>query len=102
MNSNEPPCYSFMVNVNKCGGSCNTINNPYAWIHVPNKIKYISVKVFNVGSKWNKILVQHELCGCKCRLNEDICNSKQKRNNNESWCGCKELDDWSCKNVKKV
>ena len=28
-----------------------------------------------------------------------VCNSKQKWNQDECWCGCKELDDWSsCKN----
>ena len=25
-------------------------------------------------------LVQHESCECKCRLNKNICNSKQKWN----------------------
>ena len=35
---------------------------------------------------------------CKCRLNESVCNSKQKWNLDECRCGCKELDDFSsCK-----
>ena len=25
-------------------------------------------------------LVQHESCECKCRLNENVCNSKEKWN----------------------
>ena len=34
----------------------------------------------------------------KCRLNKNVCNSKQISNHNECWCECKELDDWSfCK-----
>ena len=28
-------------------------------------------------------LVQHEPCDFKCRLNETVCNSNQKRHNNE-------------------
>ena len=44
-------------------------------------------------------IVLHELCECKCVLNESVCNSKQKKNHDEYWCGWKELDDWLfCKN----
>ena len=25
-----------------------------------------------------RFLIQHELCKCKCGLNESVCNSKQK------------------------
>ena len=45
-----------------------------------------------------RFLVQHESCECKCRLNENVCNSKQKWNRDECGCECKELDDESfCK-----
>ena len=41
---------------------------------------------------------QHGSCECKFRLNENVCDSKQKCNPNECWYECKELDDWnSCK-----
>ena len=40
-------------------------------------------------------LVQHELCECKCRLNESVYSSKQKLNRNNGWCQCKELHDWT-------
>ena len=33
--------------------------------------------------------VQHESCECKCRLNENVCNLKQKWNHHECLCGCK-------------
>ena len=39
--------------------------------------------------------VQHESCECKCELNESLCNSKQKWNHDECWCGCKKLHDSS-------
>ena len=56
----------------------------------------MNVKVFDLISrvKETRSLVQHELCECKCRLNENVYNSKQKRNHNECWCECKELDEW--------
>ena len=43
-------------------------------------------------------LVQYELCEGKCRLNESVCNSKQKWNHGKCCCQSKEVDDWgSCK-----
>ena len=32
VNSNNPIFYSFSIKKNKCSGSCNNINNPYAKI----------------------------------------------------------------------
>ena len=32
--------------VNKCGGNCNTIDDPYDQVWVPNKLKNSNVKVF--------------------------------------------------------
>ena len=69
--------YSFTVIYNKCGGSCNTIDNPYAGTCIANGVKNMNVKVFNVKSIYEtRILVQHELLECKCRLNESVRNSK--------------------------
>ena len=31
--------YLFTVSGKKCGGSCNTIDDPYAQVGVPNKVK---------------------------------------------------------------
>ena len=30
INSNEPSLYAYETLVNKCSGTCNNINNPYA------------------------------------------------------------------------
>ena len=45
----------------------------------------MNVKVFNLMLRVNetKVLVQHELCKCKCRLNEIVCNSKQNWNHDD-------------------
>ena len=34
------------------------------------------------------------MCECKCRLNKNVCNSKQKCDPGECRCKCKKLDDW--------
>ena len=34
VNSNEPVFYPFSIKTNKCSGSCNNINDPYAKICV--------------------------------------------------------------------
>ena len=39
MNSNEPLYYPSVVSTNKCGGRCNTTNDPYTQIYVPGKVK---------------------------------------------------------------
>ena len=64
INSNEPLYYPFTVSPNKCGGSCNTIDDLYGRACVPNKVKNMNVKVFNLMSGVNetRFLVQHESC----------------------------------------
>ena len=48
VNSNEPITYPFSIKISKCSGSCNNINNPYAKICIPDVVKDLNVKVFNV------------------------------------------------------
>ena len=35
-NNNEPISYLYSIKLNRCKGSCNTINDPYAKIFVKN------------------------------------------------------------------
>ena len=39
--------YPYNVQVNKCSGSCNTLDNPMSKICVPNIIKNVNMKVYN-------------------------------------------------------
>ena len=41
LNTNKPMFYPYNIKVNKCKGSCDTINGPYAKICVPEQIKQI-------------------------------------------------------------
>ena len=54
VNTNEPMFYPYSIKINKCKGSCNTINDPYAKLCVPDIIKNINVKVFNLMSRANE------------------------------------------------
>ena len=54
VNNNELVFYPFSIKVNKCSGSCNNINGPYAKLCVPNVVKNINVKVFNLISWKNQ------------------------------------------------
>ena len=48
LNTNEPIFYSYSIKINRSKGSCNTINDPYAKICVPDQIKDTNLKVFNL------------------------------------------------------
>ena len=39
INSKEPLFYPYSVNINKCSGSYNNINDPYAKLCIPDVIK---------------------------------------------------------------
>ena len=80
INSNNPMFYPFSIKVNKCSGNCNDINDPYARICVPDVIKDVNVKVFNLipGTNETRFIEWHEQCKCTCRLDAIICNNKQK------------------------
>ena len=54
ISNNEPTFYPFSINVNKCSRSCNNINDPYAKLCVPDVVKNINVKVFNLISRSNQ------------------------------------------------
>ena len=74
VNSNNPIFYPFSIKINKCSGNCNNINNPYAKICVPDVMKDLNVKVFNLMSRANetRFIKWHEKCKCKCRLDAVI------------------------------
>ena len=48
INNNEPVFYPFSNNVNKCSGSCNNINDPYAKLFVTDS------SVCNNKQRWNE------------------------------------------------
>ena len=48
INSNNPIFYSFSIKINKCSSNCNNISDPYAKICIPDAVKKLNLKVFNL------------------------------------------------------
>ena len=84
-----------VLKTSKCSGNCNNINDPYARICVPDIVKNLNVKVFNLMWRTNETrhTEWHEPCKCECRLDAIVCNNKQRWNNDKCICECKELID---------
>ena len=84
-----------VLKINRCSGNCNSINDSYAKICVPDIVKNLNVKVFNIMSRTNesRSIKLHETCKCICRLNKVTCNNKQKWNKDKCRCECKKLID---------
>ena len=74
INSNSPMFCPFSIKVNKFSGNCNNINDPFAKICVPDTVKDLNVKVFNLMSRNNEMrhIKWHETCNCICRLDKII------------------------------
>ena len=98
--------YPYNVLVNKCSGSCNTLDDPMSKICVPNTIKNVNMKVYNFLMRLNETrnVLWHESCKCVCSdtcrydCNEDfagIINCTKGYMWNPSTCAC-ECDMW-CK-----
>ena len=84
--------YPYNVLVNKCSGSCDTINNPMAKLCVPNVFKRVNMQVYNFLMMLNETrnVLWHESCKCVCKLNSPVCNNKQIWNNDTCRCDCNE------------
>ena len=91
VNVNEPVFYPLIFLTTKCSNSCNNINDPYAKMCVPDVLKNLNVKVFNLMSRTNEIrhIKWHETCKCNYRLDTSVCNNKQRWNDDKCQCECK-------------
>ena len=78
--------------VNKCSGSCDTLDNPMSKMCVPKIIKNVNMKVYNFLMRLNETrnVLWHESCKCVCRLNSSVCNSKHIWNSDTCRCDCNE------------
>ena len=95
VNTDEPLFYPFSIEVNKCSGSCNSTNDPYAKLCLPDVVKNLNIIVFNLMSRINETrhIIWPETCKCICRLSASVYNNKQRWNEDKCRCECKELID---------
>ena len=54
LNKNEPVFYPYSIKVNKCRGDCNNINDPMAKLCVPDIVRDMNIKVFNLLARINE------------------------------------------------
>ena len=87
-NSQEFHYYPFAFKLDRCVGSCNTLNDLYNKVFIPNKTKDLNLSMFNMITGVNelKALTKHISCKCKCRFDGRKCNSDQRWNNDKCWC----------------
>ena len=92
LNVSEALFYPYNVLVNKCSGSCDTLDNPMSKICVPKIIKNVNRKVYNFLMRLNETrnVLWHESCKCVCRLNSSVCNSKKFWNSDTCRGDCNE------------
>ena len=75
--SQEFHCYPFVVKLDRCVGSCNTLSDLSNKVCIPNKTEDLNLSVFNMITGINelKTLTKHISCKCKCKLDGTKCNS---------------------------
>ena len=97
VNSSDPVFFAFSIKTSKCSGSCSNINDLYAKLCIPDLVKNLNIKVFNLLSRTNETrhIEWHETCKCKCRLDVNVCDNKQRWDEDKCRCECKELIDKS-------
>ena len=93
IDSKESIFFSFSIKTSKCSSSCNNINNSYAKLCVPDVVKNLNIKVFNLMSRTNETrrIEWHEMRKWECRLDANVCNDSQRWNDDKCRCEFKEL-----------
>ena len=84
--------YPYNVLLNKCSGSCNTLDNPMSKLCVPKIVKNVNMQVYSFLMRLNETrnVLWHESSKCVCKLNSSVCNNKQIWNDDTCRCDCNE------------
>ena len=92
---NDYMTFPYEIRVDRSIGSCNDKDNPFLRFCLPDSIKKISVKSFDLLSNKNvlKNISFRQNCKCGCLLDEKVCNNLQKRNKDKCKCECLKIKD---------
>ena len=77
--SQELHYYPFSVKLDRCVGSCNTLNDLSNKVCVPNKTEDLNLSVFNMIKGKNESKTLTKLISCNCKYKFD----GRKRNSNK-------------------
>ena len=71
--------YPFTIKLDKCVGSCNTVNDLPNKVCIPNQTEDLNLNVLHVITGINelKTLTKYISCECKCKFDGKNCNSNQ-------------------------
>ena len=92
--SQEFHYYPFSVKLDRCSGSCNTLNDLSKQVCVSNKAEDLNLNVFKIITgiiNESKTLTEHISCKCKCKFDERKYKSNQWWNNDKCRCECKKI-----------
>ena len=90
---NDYISFPYKIKVDNCIGSCNDKDNPYFKVCLPDSVKNITVKSFDLMSKKNvlKNITFHQNCKCGCLLDEKVCNNLPKWNKDKCRYECSKI-----------
>ena len=88
--NNEYMTYPYNIKVNRSSDNCNNISNSYSRVCIPDIVKNVTIKIFDLMSLKDKAkqIIFHESCKCVFRLDAIICNNKQNWNKDKCKCEC--------------
>ena len=94
---NDYMTFPYKIKIDFCVESCNDQDNPYFKVCLPDVVKNISVKVFDLISQKNVLrsVSFHKSSKCDCLLDEKVCNNKQEWNKDICRCECFEIKECS-------
>ena len=68
--------YPFAFNLDRCAGSCNTLNYASNKVSHPNKAEDLNLSVFNTIAEINESkTLTHLSCRCECKCDGRKCKS---------------------------
>ena len=90
--------FPYKTEIDRCVGICNNISNPHSKVCIPDIVKNVTVKMFDLIYLENitKQVEFHESCKCVCKRNSSVCSEKQRFNKDKCRCEC--LVNKNCQN----
>ena len=87
--------FPYKIGIDRCIGGCNDKDHLYFKVCLPDSIKNISVKSFDLLSNKNvlKNISFYQSRKCGCLLDEKVCKNLQKWNKDKCRCECLKIKD---------